>query len=184
MIEKRILESWKEIFGISSSNNLPTPGRRAICDFACGRDGALHGFDVKTKDLDRTKYSDGGVYSVANLLKFPANDGALFVVVEFGHVVSASGEAIRELNYIKAAPIHLLPKKIYRLENLGTGQIRLNQGINEIHDELEWNRSMDEFFDILVDLAIDHYQKVGSVAGKRAAAMRRFREGGYGKFEF
>ena len=47
------------------------------------------GIDVKTKDLDSKKYSDGGICAVGNLLKFLANDRGQFIIAELGHNQSA-----------------------------------------------------------------------------------------------
>jgi hypothetical protein len=60
MIEKRITQNWTKICNELGYEPLDIPGRRTIFDFACKVDGRLFGFDVKTKDLDTTSYSDGG----------------------------------------------------------------------------------------------------------------------------
>ena len=184
MIEKRITDNWKKICGKTSADFVPNPGRRTIYDFASRRGGTFYGFDVKTKDLDKNSYSDGGVCAVGNLLKFLANDQAFFVVVEFGHNKSTENKDLRDLEYIKIAPFHLLPSNAYRIENLGTGQVRLNYSINQIFDEIEWERPLDAFFDIFVDLSIKHYERVGRDAQKRIDAMKRFKDGGYVDFSF
>ncbi|MCB5262539.1 MAG: hypothetical protein LHW64_03085 [Candidatus Cloacimonetes bacterium] len=109
-------------------------------------DEILFGFDVKTKDLDSTRYSDGGVCAIGNLLKFMANDKGVFVIVEFGHNKSTAKNNARDSEYIRVAPFHTLPKDMYRIENLGTGQIRLNYTVNQVWDEIDWNRSDNDFF--------------------------------------
>ena len=184
MIEKQITDNWDDICRKVGSESVPTPGRRTIYDFASKHGGQFFGFDVKTKDLDSNKYSDGGVCAVGNLLKFLANDRAVFVVVEFGHNKAVSDKSLRDLEYIKLAPFHSLPSDTYRIENLGTGQVRLNYSINQIFDEICWERSLNEFFDIFVDLTIKHYERVGRDAQNRIAAMKRFRDGGYRNFSF
>ena len=140
------------------------------------------GFDIKTKDLDSNRYSDGGVCAIANLLRFLANEKAIFVVVEFGHHKAQHDALLRKLSYIKLAPFHLLPADVYRIENLGTGQVGLNRTINKAFNEIEWDRSVKVFFDIFIDLAIKHYERVGSIAEQRADAMRKFRDAGYDNF--
>ena len=85
MIEKRITENWGTICSKLGYQAIDIPGRRTIFDVACNINNTLFGFDVKTKDLDSTRYSDGGVCAVGNLLKFLANDKGVFIIVEFGH---------------------------------------------------------------------------------------------------
>ncbi len=184
MIERRITDNWDTICATLNSEPVISPGRRTIYDFACVFEDTFFGFDVKTKDLDSTKYSDGGVCAVGNLLKFLANDRGIFTVVEFGHNIGKEGKDFRDLEYIRVAPFHLLPENAFRIENLGTGQVRLNYSINQLMDEVQWDRSLSEFFDIFTDLSISHYERVGRDAIKRADAMRRFRADGYGKFVF
>ncbi len=111
---RRTLPVWDSYWRLAVSN----PGRRTIYDFACEIDGVLVGFDVKTKDLDATRYSDGGVCAVGNLLKYMANDAGVFMIVEFGHKDSDSKGTGRDIHYIRIAPFHTLPKDIYRIENL------------------------------------------------------------------
>lgn len=74
MIERKITQNWSMLCEKLNCEPVSTPGKRTIFDFACKIDGTLFGFDVKTKDLDSKKYSDGGVCAVGNLLKFLAND--------------------------------------------------------------------------------------------------------------
>ena len=183
MIERRITDHWKDICNRTKSNYVSHPGRRAIYDFASLYNNSFYGFDVKTKDLDSNRYSDGGVCSVANLLKFLVNEKAIFVVAEFGHRKVPHDTPLRKLDYIKLAPFHLLPADIYRIENLGTGQVRLNNGINSVFDKIEWNRPINKFFDIFVELAIKDYKTVGRRAKQRADNMRRFRDAGYSNFQ-
>lgn len=184
MVERRITDGWIELCAKIGAEPVVAPGRRTIYDFACRYDGSFYGFDVKTKDLDTTKYSDGGVCAVGNLLKFLANDLGIFTVVEFGHNKAVADKDLRDLEYIKVAPFHLLPQNAYRIENLGTGQVRLNYSINQLMDEVDWERPLSVFFDIFTDLAISHYERVGRDAITRAEAMKRFRDIGYARFAF
>ena len=184
MVEKRITDNWEKICRDANAEFISNPGRRTIYDFANRHNGTFYGFDVKTKDLDSSSYSDGGICAVGNLLKFLANDKAVFVVVEFGHNKAKEDRSLRDLEYIKAVPFHLLPSDAYRIENLGTGQVRLNYSISQIYDEINWARPLEDFFNIFVELAIKHYNRVGRDARKRAAAMIKFKEGGYEHFSF
>ena len=184
MIERRICENWDSI--CTKSNFIPVdlPGRRTIFDFGFKVDDRIVGIDVKTKDLDSTKYSDGGICAVGNLLKFLANDRGHFIIAEFGHNLSSVEAQSRDLEYIKVAPFTLLPVTAYRIENLGTGQVRLNYTINQVWEEIEWERDMTKFYDYFTDLAIKHYQRVGRDALKRAESIEAFRNCGYAKFQF
>ena len=181
MIEKRITDNWGEICKSISAEPVPPPGRRTIYDFACLNDGQLLGFDVKTKDLHSTRYSDGGVCAVGNLFKFLANDAGIFVVVEVAHR-EAVEPGKRQLEDIKVAPFHLLPEDTYRIENLGTGQVRLNYSITESQERIEWDRTMNEFYDIFGELSIKHYERVKKDADGRADLIKAFLSNGYQNF--
>lgn len=184
MIERRITDNWDELCGRLDAEPSIAPGRRTIYDFACTRRGRFYGFDVKTKDLDSTSYSDGGVCAVGNLLKFISNEMAAFIIVEFGHKRSSSDQSLRDLDYIRVAPFHMLPSETYRIENLGTGQVRLNFTVEEVFEKVEWDRTTDEFCDIFSSLSITHYERVKRDADKRADSMRLFKEAGFKDFKF
>ena len=184
MIERRILDNWAAICGRCGFTPVDLPGRRTIFDFGFTVERCIVGIDVKTKDLDSTKYSDGGICAVGNLLKFLANDNGQFLIAEFGHNQSAAKTDARDLEYIRVAPFILLPQNSYRIENLGTGQVRLNYTINQVWDEIEWERDIRDFYDIFTDLAIKHYQRVGRDAEKRIKAIESFKRGGYAHFTF
>ncbi len=184
MIERRILDNWDAICKRCGFTPVDLPGRRTIFDFGFTVESHIVGIDVKTKDLDTTKYSDGGICAVGNLLKFLANDKGQFIIAEFGHNQSTTTTDARDLEYIRVAPFILLPQNSYRIENLGTGQVRLNYTINQVLDEIDWNRDIKVFYDIFTDLAIKHYQRVGRDAIKRAEAIEAFRRSGYAKFTF
>jgi hypothetical protein len=184
MIEKRITDHWDSICEKLGFSPLAKPGKRTIFDFALKMDVAIVGIDVKTKDLDSSKYSDGGICAVGNLLKFLANDNGIFLITEFGHNRSKETSDLRDLEYIKVAPFSMLPKNAYRIENLGTGQVRLNYSLNQVWDEISWNRNVNEFYDIFVDLAITHYKRVSRDAMKRIESLEKFRSNGYQHFTF
>lgn len=184
MIEKRITENWEQICTRLNADFVELPGRRTIFDFACKRYNVLFGFDVKTKDLDSTRYSDGGVCAIGNLLKFLANDKGVFMIVEFGHTQSSQKHNGRDLEYIRVAPFHLLPENCYRIENLGTGQVRLNYTLNQVWEEIEWQRSLKDFYDVFTALAITHYERVSRDAHKRIKSLHDFKMNGYTSFKF
>ncbi len=176
MIEQKIANHWESICAKMRSESVPRPGRKTIYDFGVCYKGILFGVDVKTKELDSKKYADGGVCSVDNVLKFLTKDDAIFIVIEFGHTQESSQSHFRKLKYIKVAPFHLLPKKAYRIENLGTGQVRLNYTINEIYNEIEWTRSLEQFLDIFIDIVIIHYKNVSQKAQERIDKMRNYKK--------
>ena len=109
--------------------------------------------------MDSKRFSDGGVCAVGNLLKFLANDNGIFLIAEFGHSKSFERSNKRDLEYIRVAPFIMLPHNAYRIENLGTGQIRLNYTLNQVWDEIDWKRDSREFYDMFTDLAIQHEGK-------------------------
>jgi len=184
MIEKRIADNWERICGELGYTPVARPGRRTIFDFAFHEAGSLVGIDVKTKDLDSARYSDGGICAVGNLLKFLANDKGVFLLAEFGHNKSSERSETRDVEYIRVAPFIMLPQNAYRIENLGTGQLRLNYTVNQVWDEIAWDREIDAFYDMFVDLAIQHYQRVSRDAVRRTAALEEFRKNGYKRFTF
>ncbi len=184
MVEKRITEHWKEICESLGFESVDLPGRRTIFDFACKIEGQLFGFDVKTKDLDSNRYSDGGVCAVGNLLKYLANDKGVFMIVEFGHNQSSADHDTRDIEYIRVAPFHVIPENCYRIENLGTGQIRLNYTINQVWDEINWGRTYHEFFDIFCKLTLTHYSRVKADAEKRIKSILEFQKNNYESFKF
>ena len=184
MIEHRIIENWKGICSRSGFVPVDLPGRRTIFDLGFKIEGRIVGIDVKTKDLDSTKYSDGGICAVGNLLKFLANDKGQFIIAEFGHNQARGNSEARDLEYIRVAPFTCLPVNAYRIENLGTGQVRLNYTINQVWAEIEWKRDINRFYDYFTDLAIKHYQRVGRDAESRIQAIVAFKDCGYTKFQF
>jgi len=184
MVEKRITDSWTATCNELGFETVNIPGRRTIFDFACKIDDVLFGFDVKTKDLDKTRYSDGGVCAVGNLLKYMANDKGVFMIVEFGHNQAGADNDSRDIEYIRVAPFHTLPHDTYRIENLGTGQVRLNYTINQVWDEIEWDRSFHNFFDIFSELSLTHYKRVKADADKRIKSIEKFKENNYEHFKF
>ena len=184
MIEHRIKQNWEAICSRCGFAPVDMPGRRTIFDFGFQIGKSIVGIDVKTKDLDSTKYSDGGICAVGNLLKFLANDHGQFIIAEFGHNQAGTDALTRDLEYIRVAPFTCLPINAYRIENLGTGQVRLNYTINQVWEEIEWERDINRFYDFFTDLAIKHYQRVGRDAQSRILAIEAFKNGGYTKFQF
>jgi hypothetical protein len=146
--------------------------------------GKTIGIDVKTKDLDSQKYSDGGICAVGNLFKFLANDNGEFLIAEFGHCNSKASRDARDIEYIRVAPFTMLPETSYRIENLGTGQVRLNYTLNQVWDEIDWDRSSNDFFDMFTELTILHYKRVARDAESRIKSIVKFKESGYKHFKF
>ena len=183
-LKKIITSNWEEICKASKVTPLAIPGRRTIFDCAYTDSKLTYGLDVKTKDLDSSAYSDGGICAVGNLLKFLANDNGVFLIVEVGHSASSSKTTSRDIEYIHVAPFSCLPPESYRIENLGTGQVRLNHTVNEVYEKIEWNRTNEKFFDIFTELAISHYERVGRDATKRIDSINVFKKNGYTGFTF
>jgi hypothetical protein len=183
MIEKRVKQNWKNICSQCGVEPIPIPGKRTIYDFGFKIEGRIVGIDAKTKDLDSKKYSDGGICSVRNLLKFLVTDQGQFIIAEFGHKLSAKGAKKRDLEYIRLAPFTVLPARAYRIENLGTGQLRLDCTISDVWNEVAWSRDIKEFYSLFTDLAMQHYRKVGQVAQQRLKKMQGFQQSGYAQFK-
>ncbi|MDE0086091.1 MAG: hypothetical protein OXU23_10295 [Candidatus Poribacteria bacterium] len=118
MIEKKIADNWDQMCSDLGYPALERPGRRTIFDFALQFENRIIGIDVKTKDLDSTRYSDGGICAVGNLLKFLANDNGMFLIAEFGHNKLSSQSEKRDFVYIRVAPFILFPQDAYRIETL------------------------------------------------------------------
>lgn len=184
MIEETISNNWKRICKANNYAPLDRPGKRSIYDFACIIDNRFFGFDIKTKDLDSEKYSDGGVCAVGNLLKFMANDNGVLMIIEFGHTRSSNDLKTRDMKYIRVAPFHILPRDSYRIENLGTGQIRLNYSLNQIWDKLSWKRTYHDFFVFFCDLTMKHYSRVMADADKRLKSIIEFKNIDFKTFKF
>ncbi|MCC7431170.1 hypothetical protein IT568_10030 [bacterium] len=184
MIEKRITQNWEKICNELGYEPLKIPGKRTIFDFACKINNQFFGFDIKTKDLDTTKYSDGGVCAVGNFLKYLANDKGIFIIAEFGHNKSGVKNESRDIEYIRIAPFHTLPNDTYRIENLGTGQVRLNYTINQVWNEIKWERTYRDFFEIFCDLALTHYKRVKVDADQRIQSIIEFKKNNYEHFRF
>ncbi len=184
MVEKRIVDNWKQICLDLGHIPLERPGKRTLYDVAFQSEGKIVGIDVKTKDLDSTSYSDGGICSVDNVLKFLANDGGVFLIAELGHNKLSGQGGKRNIVYIRVVPFIFFPSNMYRIENLGTGQVRFNSTIDEIWDEIDWNRDIIDFYNMFINLASEHYRRVSHTALNRIASLEAFRENGYQDFSF
>ena len=121
---------------------------------------------------------------LVTLLKFLANDKGVFLIAEFGHNKSSKKSKRRDVEYIRVAPFVMLPQNSYRIENLGTGQVRLNYTIDQVWDEIDWRRDIEEFYRMFIDLAIQHYRRVSRDAENRVKSLEEFRKNGYKDFTF
>ena len=184
MVEKKIADNWEQICLDLGYSSLDRPGRRSIFDFAFRSEDRIVGIDIKTKDLDSTRYSDGGICAVGNLLKFLANDRGMFFIAEFGHNKLSNQSQKRDIVYIRVAPFILFPRDAYRIENLGTGQVRLNYTVDQVWAEIDWNRDIIDFYDMFIELAMKHYRRVSRDALNRIADLEAFKENGYKNFSF
>lgn len=177
MLEARVAEAWPRICAGIGAEALPRPGARTIYDLALRRRGVLIGLDLKTRDLDSGRYSDGGVCAVGNLLRFLVNDGGVLLIGEITHAGCASGG--RLLREVRVAPLHLMPPGCIRIENLGTGQVRLDTKDQDPWTGVDWDQSLTAFLDAFTTIAIAHYEHVGEVARQRANSMQEFRASGF-----
>ena len=175
-VEKMVKDRWIELCQSWDKSPNPHPGRRTIYDVSFTDKGHLVGIDIKSKDLDESRYSNGGICAVSNLLKLLVREKGLLVLSEFGYTISG-GKV--DFSYVASIPIHCLPEKIYRIENLGTGQVRLNYTLQEALPDVNWNRTRIEFFESFAKLCIDHYNRVSKVALKRRKAIEDFIKSGY-----
>ena len=194
MVQKSIEDSWAAICtkrewkletivarakkkGVADPDK---PGRKSIFDCACIINGQFIGLDISTTDLDDKKYADGGITSVHNALRFHSTDKAQLLIAEFGHKRGLV-KGTRDITHIKVAPFICLPKEIYGIENLGTGQIRFKNTLNNV--VIEWKRSKEEFFNMFCPLVKDFYKHVAEVAlSERISDIENFEKVKYEKF--
>lgn len=170
-VERAVLDAWGDLCAEWNVTPCDHPGRRTIYDASFVDDGAVVGVDFRTKDLADDRYSDGGVCAVANLLRWMVRDKAILVISEFGYTIA---DGVAAFSYVASAPAHTLPLETYRIENLGTGQIRLNQTIRESLPDVDWSRSPEEFFSDFAPMCIAHYATVCERASSRIAAVEAF----------
>jgi hypothetical protein len=173
-VEKAVLDRWPAICEQLGVEPHKRPGRRTIYDASFTREGDHVGVDIRTKDLDETRYADGGICSVANLLRLLVRDGGALLVSEFGY-----REVGRRLEFdrVRTAPIHMLPLEIFRIENLGTGQVRLDGSIVNSYESIDWARPVQDFAHPFAELAIAHYARVSAKADERADSLQRYLDG-------
>jgi hypothetical protein len=175
-VEKRIKDEWKSLCLEWGTIYRPHPGRRTIYDVSFEFRDQVVGLDIKSKDLDSTRYSDGGICAISNLLRFLVRENSTFLLSEFGYKIDTGDVSFA---YVKTAPFQCLPFDIYRIENLGTGQIRLNYTIEEAWNKIEWDRTNEEFFKHFSQLCLAHYQRVAGDAKKRYKAIEAFIKSGF-----
>ncbi|MGW2295146.1 hypothetical protein [Streptomyces violaceorubidus] len=174
-VEKAVTDRWEDLCATWGADALPRPGRRSIYDAGFSTAGEVVGVDFKSKDLADGRYSDGGVCSVGNLLRF-YESGATFCITEVGYTLTGRTATF---SYVRTAPFHALPAPLYRIENLGTGQVRLNATLQSCWGEIEWDRSLPGFLDLFLGLAEEHYDRVARAAEARATTLARYRASGY-----
>lgn len=171
-IESIIKNKWESLCSRLGFRPLGHGGARTIYDVAFEYKGYSFGMDIRSKDTDPRKYSDGGVCSIGNLLKFLEKKWFL-LVAEIEHLPNAQERTKREVKGVLVFPFHCLPMDIYRIQNLGTGQIRFNGTISNAYERMEWHRTVGQFLDILLTKARDHYTKVAEDAVKRREKVEK-----------
>ena len=172
-IEYYVKQNWERFCETWVVTPQEEPGKRSLYDISFLKEDIIYGIDIKTKDNGDKKYSDGGIGGVKNLLEFYTKKKGIFLITEFGYKEVGRNY---DFSYVKTAPFHCLPAEIYRIENLGTGQIRFNTSIKNIYDNIEWDRSVNEFLGYFADLATRHYEKVLSDTQRRIDSMNDFKE--------
>lgn len=179
-LEKRVVEHWADLCRQQGWRAEPLPGRRTIYDIACEMDGLRVGVDVNTTDLDPGRYADGGICSVDNLLRFLAGREAdrrgVLVVLELAHQSAPNNPQQRVVKSVTAAPLHTLPLDDFRIENLGTGQVRLNRLVADMQPQ--WQRTTKDFLEGFVPLVKQHYDRVAADAQRRKAVLEDFERRG------
>jgi hypothetical protein len=175
-VEKAVLSQWVELCRAWGVTALPTPGKRTIYDAGFVCDSGPVGVDFRTKDLCEGRYSDGGICAVANLLRWMVRDGATLLVTEFGYTVE---NGFANFAYVASALLHTLPFDVYRLANLGTGQLRLARSIRESLPEAARDRPPAEFFAFFSSLCVGHYERVRDDAIARIRAIEGFADSGF-----
>ncbi len=175
-VEKLIKDEWESLCLQWGTSPRPHPGRRTIYDVSFESGSQIIGIDIKSKDLDTTRYSDGGICSISNLLRFLVRQKGAFLLSEFGYKISRGDVSFE---YVKTAPLQCLPLDIYRIENLGTGQVRLNETIEQAWNRIEWDRTEKNFLKHFSVLCLDHYRKVAGVANKRYRKIETFIDSGF-----
>jgi hypothetical protein len=175
-VEQVVLRTWPELCRGWKVDCLGLPGRRTIYDAAFVTGDGIVGIDIRTKDLARERYSDGGVCAVGNLLRRMVKEKATLVISEFGYTID---DGVASFEYVASAPIHVLPLDVYRIENLGTGQIRLDRSVGDSLGAAEWDRSPEAFFTEFASLCVAHYRRVQERAALRIEAIDAFVESGF-----
>ena len=175
-VEKLIKDNWQNLCKEWGAIPQEHPGRRTIYDVNCIVENEKIGFDIKSKDLDTTRYADGGICAVGNLLKYMVRNNASLILSEFGYMIKNNSVVF---DYVVSIPFHLLPEDTYRIENLGTGQLRLNYTLKKSYQDVSWNRTKTSFYEIFSKLCLKHYSKVSEVAEKRRKAIEWFIKSGY-----
>jgi hypothetical protein len=175
-VEAAVLASWPDLCVVWCVAPLAHPGRRTIYDASFKAGDLVVGVDFRTKDLAKGRYSDGGICAVGNLLRWMVKERSTLLVTEFGYTID---DEIAAFAYVATAPIHALPSETYRIENLGTGQLRLNASVRDILPTVAWDRTAEEFFEAFSGLCLTHYDRVRVGAAVRLAAVEDFVASGY-----
>ncbi len=182
-IERLVRDEWPSICANNGWVALDPPGKRDIGDVRCESHATELRVDVKTHDRDEGAYADGGVCSVDNFLRLLAGpaDCGLLVVLEVTH--ESDGARGRKLVSVDAIALHCAPTALLRVENLGTGQVRLDERVRTLKESAQWNRTVTEFLAPFVALAKAHYDAVIDAASQRKSNLDEFVARGYRGFK-
>jgi hypothetical protein len=98
-------------------------------------------------------------------------DRATLLITELGYTIE---RGVAVFTHVATAPIHAFPIEAYRIENLGTGQLRLNASVHACMADIAWERTFVEFFGAFAQLSISHYERVQERAAQRIEAIEAF----------
>jgi hypothetical protein len=139
-------------------------------------DGTFVGIDVSAKRSGDAGYSDGGICSVADLLRFLVRSNGLFLIAQVRYESLETGTKI---DSVRVAPLHCPPLDDFGIANLGTGQVRLKRPLDVSWDEIMWERTSVEFLDHFALLAVDFYEGGADRMLARRNAVRAMVESGF-----
>ena len=179
-MEAAALGAWTDLCAGWRVTPRENPGRRTIYDASFVRNDIVFGVDFRTKDLASNRYSDGGICAVGNLLRWMVTHRSTLLITEFGYTIE---NGLAEFAHVATAPVHAFPAAAYRIENLGTGQLRLNASVHESMGDIEWDRTPAEFFDAFARLSIAHYERVQARAAQRIEAIEAFLASGFAEIQ-
>jgi hypothetical protein len=173
-IQAELLEGWDELCKGWGATPEPEPGPKTMYDAAFTLSNVFVGVDFSAKKSAEGGYSDGGICSVADLLRFYIRTTGLFLVAQVRY---SQTESNTTADSVRVAPLHALPMANFSIANLGTGQIRLSDPLDET--EVDWGRSKETFLREFASIAKQFYADVGAQASRRAESVQAMVDSGF-----